>query len=343
LNVRPLADLFQPSVYDDSYYFLPMERRWRKGDDVAARGHVGETVEHDRRLSLFLPMERRGLVPEHIEHDAAVKEKQAEPTPDPAMTLLTGHKVKDLSDHTLAGLYLQPLLARLDKNNEGRRANESIVGLYPEDPDAEVQIVIDMVSGPIGFSTWFLGGQADGQKSDGDMIWPYLTSALKPFQDKGYLTTYDTTTGTWSRSALTIVGTGNTPLHRVYHSRTRMVFYDAPLMKLAKAASIPATGAGPAATFEWDNTIAPMASAKFPLLYHIALGLPPWNPVVQRLLRHTSEARERGISSRWWGAARIPEWTRRRLWAVQKQGGATWTNADDLVDAGDWLSAWEAR
>ena len=174
-------------------------------------------------------------------------------------------------------------------------------------------------------------------------MWPYILNALKPFQDKGYLTTFDTSTSTWSRSALIIVGTGNTPLHHVYHSRVRTVFYDAPLLALAKPASVPASPAGPAATFEWDNTIAPMASAKFPLLYHLALGMPPYNPVVQQLLRYTGEARSRGISSRWWGAARIPEWTRRCLWVVMKQGGATWTGADDLVDAQAWLNAWEAR
>ena len=183
LDVRPLADLFQPSVYDDSFFFLPMERR-RPKDESSAHTSASDSalgLLRDDRAGL-LPLEQRARVDEEIDQTVSDDEDVYEPkqksalaylfepsynplplerrrvpddadavasqtaTPNPALALLTGHKVKDVSDHTLAGLYFEPLLARLDKNNADRHANESVVGLYADDPDAEVQIVIDMVS-----------------------------------------------------------------------------------------------------------------------------------------------------------------------------------------------------
>ena len=183
LDVRPLANLFQPSVYDDSFLFLPMERRRLKDESSAhtPASHSALSLLRDDGVSL-LPLERRAIVDEEIDQSVLDDEEVSElerksalaylfepsynrlplerrrvlddadavasptPTPNPALTLLTGHTVTDVSDHTLAGLYFEPLLARLDKNNAGRQANESVVGLYADDPDAEVQIVIDMVS-----------------------------------------------------------------------------------------------------------------------------------------------------------------------------------------------------
>lgn len=162
--------------------------------------------------------------------------------------------------------------------------------------------------------------------------------------DRGYLTAYDATTSQWSRGAIMVIGTGNTPIHRVYHQNPRVIFYDAPLKRLARTVSIPQSDAGPATRFEWDSTIAPMASDKFPIAYHLALAMPPWNNyIVTRLRGYTMEAARRGMDARWWGSARNPGWVRRRLWEVQKQGGVVWTNADDLVDAVDWLTEYEAR
>lgn len=62
------------------------------------------------------------------------------------MTLLTGHKIEDVSHHTLKHLYLDPILKTLDENNADRASNTSLLGLYKDDPDAEVQLVIDFVS-----------------------------------------------------------------------------------------------------------------------------------------------------------------------------------------------------
>jgi hypothetical protein len=53
--------------------------------------------------------------------------------------------------------------------------------------------------------------------------------------------------------------------------------------------------------------------------------------------RRTDEARQRGIQSRWWGAANKPAWIRRRMWALQKEAETDWINGDDLRDLARWL------
>jgi len=239
---------------------------------------------------------------------------------DPNMTLLAGHDMKDLAAYrTLKGLYLDPLMDILDKNN-GHRGNGGWVGVYPADPRAQLIVAIDM-------------------KSNGDATWPYLVSALQPFLNKGYLTTYDPSTSRWTPGPLLIIGTGNTPLARVYHSPLRYIFFDAPLLSLRHPVSLAPGPAGPVATFEFDKTISPMASGKFPLVAHAGLGMPlcKSNPVVRWMRWYTAEAASSGIKSRWWGAARSPRWLRRRVWALQRMGGAEWVNADDLADAAEWL------
>ena len=169
-------------------------------------------------------------------------------------------------------------------------------------------------------------------------MWPHVLDALGPLLKAGYLTTYDTTIGTFSRGPLTIIGTGNTPLSHVYYSSTRVIFYDAPLRKLRKPARIPHSPYGPAIHVELDNTISPMASGKLPPWTHIGAALyPSPNAAVGWMRRRTDEARKRGIKSRWWGAANQPGWLRRRMWALQKEAETDWINGDDLEDLARWL------
>jgi hypothetical protein len=169
-------------------------------------------------------------------------------------------------------------------------------------------------------------------------MWPYVLQALEPLLKAGYLTTYDTTTTTWTRGPLTIIGTGNTPLSHVYYSTTRIIFYDGPLRRLGRSARIPNSPCGPATKIQFDASICPMASAELPAWAHVGLGLRPSpNAVVKWMKRRTQEAKLRGIKSRWWGAANKPAWLRRRMWALMKEAETDWINADDLVDLADWM------
>ncbi|KAL7425246.1 Altered inheritance of mitochondria protein 6 [Cryptotrichosporon argae] len=230
--------------------------------------------------------------------------------------LLAGHEVQDLSTRTLESVYLDPLMQLLDGNNVN--PNSTWIGVYKDDPTASVQLVVDV-------------------KNEPDGTFDELSRLLEPFVAKNYLTTYNTTSGSWSYGPLTVIGTGDTPIARVYRANPRVIFKDAPLVFLHKPYTIPASATEPAATFEWDATMAPMASSKFPVLFNLALALPPNNLIVAELNRYTAEARRRGIKSRWWGAAAHFGWVRRRNWAVQKAGGADWINGDDLVELGRWL------
>ncbi|WVQ77539.1 hypothetical protein IAR50_007226 [Cryptococcus sp. DSM 104548] len=239
-------------------------------------------------------------------------------------TLLAGHDLKDLDPRkSLKALYLDPLLAILDKNNEGWKKDDGKEwsGLYEDDPREEIVLMIDM-------------------KSDGDETWPHLQRALQPFLDKGYLTTYNTSSEAFSRGPLTIVGTGNTPLHQVYYAPLRYIFFDAPLVDLHKPHQLPATPAGPAATIDWTPSLSPIASSKFPLQYYLAAPpspFPAYNPFMCNLQLTAAVAHEKGIQSRWWGVLHKPGWARRRMWEVVWQSGVGVVNADELQELERWL------
>ena len=246
---------------------------------------------------------------------------QASDSSPSELTLLAGHQKWDLENNrTLHNLYLDPLMSRLDTNNAGidHAGGESLVGLYTDKPNATVALVIDVKNSP-------------------DLMWEYLLKALEPFSDKGYLTTYDTTLETWSRGPLIIIGTGDTPIPAVYHQETRVIFYDAPLLGLTDLVTIPKTHWGPLATFEWNDTIAPLASSKLPWYYTLAAVMPRCNVVGDRMSDATDEARSRGIKSRWWGVARQPPALRRVMWGLQARSGVDWMNADDLEEVTEWL------
>ncbi|ODN84971.1 hypothetical protein L202_00815 [Cryptococcus amylolentus CBS 6039] len=243
-------------------------------------------------------------------------------------TLLAGHDLADLDPRkSLKTLYLDPLLAILDKNNEGRDKDgeEEWNGVYEDDPREEIVLMIDM-------------------KSDGDETWPHLQKALEPFLAKGYLTTYNTTSRTLSPGPLTIVGTGNTPLHQVFYAPLRYIFFDAPLVDLHKPHHLPATPSGPAVTIEWSPSLSPIASSKFPLQYYLAAPptpFPAYNPFLCNLQLTAAVAHEKGIQSRWWGVLHKPGWARRRMWEVVWQSGVGVVNADELEELKSWLEGKE--
>ena len=94
------------------------------------------------------------------------------------------------------------------------------------------------------------------------------------------------------------------------------------------AADIPASSARPATTTHWTSDLAPMASAKLPLIYHLALAMPPWVTMEGWIRETTYEDRKRGIKSRWW---RVSGAVRRRMWEVVMVGGV------DRVEGDDWI------
>ncbi|WVQ66166.1 uncharacterized protein L199_004345 [Kwoniella botswanensis] len=253
---------------------------------------------------------------------------------DPSLTLLAGHDLKDLkAQRTLKRLYFDPLLDILDRNNRNSTAaGHGWTGIYDNDPTKEVGILIDM-------------------KRDGESIWPYLLDSLQPFISKNYLTHYNTTSSTYHHGPLLIIGTGSTPLSKVYHQDVRYIFYDAPLLTLHKPIIIPESEDGPSVNVEWSKEISPMASSKLPFRYYFSI-IPSFNftflplgprgtkdTLRCRLRRCTSTAREKGIKSRWWGLIGTSNWLKVKMWGVLWETGQDVLNTDDLIQSKMWLES----
>ena len=137
----------------------------------------------------------------------------------------------------------------------------------------------------------------------------------------GYLTT--ATNGTLKRSAVTAVGTGNTPLDLVKKLEPRDLFYDAPLGQLTN----------PSLNTTWDPTLSPLASDD----YAAYVG---WNGLGNisdaqkaNVTKFVGDAHARGILARFWGAPAWPVSARDNIWRTLLENGVDWVNADDLEAA----------
>jgi len=158
-------------------------------------------------------------------------------------------------------------------------------------------------------------------KTDGVTTLPSILEALEPLRAAGYLTTY--ANGTLTSSAITVVGTGNSPLEQVKELEPRDYFFDAPLTQLTD----------PSLNTTWDPTLSPLASTD----YGVAVG---WSGIesisdAQRanITMFVSDAHERGIKARFWDTPGWPINARDSVWTELLNDGADWLNADDLEAA----------
>jgi hypothetical protein len=159
-------------------------------------------------------------------------------------------------------------------------------------------------------------------KTDGVQALPYILEALKPLREKGYLTTY-LANGTLVPSAVTVVGTGNSPLTQVKALSPRDYFFDAPLAQLNNA-SFATT---------WDVTLSPIASTD----YEVVVG---WSGIGEisegqkaNLTQLIGDAHSRGIGARFWDTPGWPVNARENVWQTLLEAGADLLNADDLEAA----------
>lgn len=150
---------------------------------------------------------------------------------------------------------------------------------------------------------------------------PVILEALKPLRDAGYLTTYYSN-GTLVWSAITVIGTGDTPLDLVKALDPRDYFFDAPL-----------TGLNGGDIFE--PTLSPIASTTFA----VAVG---WNGLgtisddqLTKLRGLIDDAHTLGIQARFWDTPGWPVSARNNVWKVLLENGADWLNVDDLEAASE--------
>jgi hypothetical protein len=153
---------------------------------------------------------------------------------------------------------------------------------------------------------------------------PFILKALQPLRSLGYLTTF--ANGTLTKSAVTVVGTGNSPLDLVKALEPRDYFFDAPLTQLTD----------PSLNTTWDPTLSPLASTD----YEVAVG---WSGIgnisdaqVANITKFVGDAHSRGIASRFWDTPGWPINARENVWRVLLENGADWLNADDLEAAANF-------
>ena len=132
--------------------------------------------------------------------------------------LYVGHNTYALSpNRTLKSLYMNPILAILEKQNPITRFQPGHEtpphGIFDTDPSQTLVLLIDF-------------------KTSGAELWPYLFSQLEPLREGGYLTYFNGTDVV--EGPVTVVGTGNTPFDLlVSNTSYRDIFFDAPLDQMA--------------------------------------------------------------------------------------------------------------
>jgi hypothetical protein len=116
---------------------------------------------------------------------------------------------------------------------------------------------------------------------------------LQPLRSRGYLTTF--ANGTLTSSAVTVVGTGNTPLDGVKALEPRDYFFDAPLTQLTD----------PSLNTTWSKSLSPIASTD----WEVAVG---WSGIgnisdaqLGNLTKFVNDAHSFGITARYWD---LPGW-----------------------------------
>lgn len=152
---------------------------------------------------------------------------------------------------------------------------------------------------------------------------PYVLEALQPLREGGYLTTY--ANGTLTTSAVTVIGTGNTPLDGILALNPRDFFYDAPLEAVTDTSLA-----------DFNATISPIASTDY-------MQFVGWNGIGTipddaraNLTRLVNDAHSRGIKSRFWDTPEWPIYAMKAIWKELQLAGSDWLNADDLETAANF-------
>ncbi|TFK41076.1 hypothetical protein BDQ12DRAFT_733408 [Crucibulum laeve] len=220
--------------------------------------------------------------------------------------LLVGHELAALTQgRTFDALYIQPLLEIIHGQNpkNGLTVNQTRPnGIFDTSSGTPLQLLVDI-------------------KTEGSSTLPFVIKALQPLRTSGYLTTFSN--GSLQQSAVTVVGTGNTPLEGIKALSSRDIFFDAPLATLAT----------PLNDTIWDNTIAPIASTD----YGAVVG---WNgirnitdtqlSIINQLIEDSHKV---GLKARFWDTPGWPINARENVWKQLLDSGADWLNADDLEAA----------
>lgn len=219
-------------------------------------------------------------------------------------TLHVGHEEAALTDErTFDALYIQPILKVLNGQNPESRfvtANDQGTknGVFDTSSGQTLYLYVDV-------------------KTDGESTFPYVIRALEPLRSAGYLTTFNGTGVT--PGAVTVVGTGNTPLDQIQGVSQRDYFYDAPLPYLNTTFSNITSDVSITANWDFSDTFGEVKGLEF-------------NATQAQTLREQVEAaHDKGILVRYWDTPGWPIGTRNAVWRTLWNAGVDLINVDDLT------------
>lgn len=158
-------------------------------------------------------------------------------------------------------------------------------------------------------------------KTSGHETFQAVIEALEPLRQKGYLTTVKGGE-TINHGAVTVIGTGETPLNMVAPVKDRDYFFDAPLAGLEdpKYSNI-------------TSLVSPIASTDFEAVVgKITIDTEPIldDDKIRPLRDQIATAKQRGIGARYWNTPYWPIRQRNLVWRTLLREGVALLNADDL-------------
>jgi len=156
-------------------------------------------------------------------------------------------------------------------------------------------------------------------KTDGPTTWPAVVKALDPLRTAGFLSRVNSTS--FISGAVTVIGTGNTPLDLVQPIVNRDYFWDAPIPTLNSSfANI-------------TSLVSPIASTDFEANFGPVLGTSLNTTQLELLRSQISVAHGKGIALRYWDQPGWPISTRNGIWRQLYTEGVDLINADDVLAA----------
>ncbi|KAK9313043.1 hypothetical protein V1522DRAFT_412074 [Lipomyces starkeyi] len=222
-------------------------------------------------------------------------------------TLYVGHHTAALnSERTLGSLYVDPLfdiLTAANPKNEFTVNQTSPNGVFDTNSGQTLYLFIDV-------------------KTDGNLTWPYVETALQPLLEKGWLTTVSGSQITYG--PITVIGTGNTPYNYVVSQKERFYFFDGPIATLNTTA--------------YPVYVNPIASGSLQTVVETKIG-PNGLDSAQytKVKKLVTKAHDMGIATRFWDVPWWPVVRRDALYRQIIEIGSDLLNADDLALASTFV------
>jgi hypothetical protein len=128
-------------------------------------------------------------------------------------------------------------------------------------------------------------------KTDGEETFPFVIEELEPLRAAGFLTTWNGTGIT--PGAVTVIGTGNTPLNQIQGVEPRDYFYDAPIPYLGTTFSNITSNVSLTANWDFGDVFGEVRNQTF-------------NATQTKILEEqVATAHAKGIAVRYWD---LPGW-----------------------------------